>query len=212
MSGLRLLVLGGTGRTGKHVITQALERGYVVTALVRDPRRLAHPTDNVRVLAGSVLDDGTALAAAVRDQDVVISALGAGDSLKSLGLFATFIPRLLRDMERSGIRRLILTSAFGVGDSYRDTPFIPRLFIHTLLRDLYRDKNAGETILRQSALDWTIVYPTGLTNGPATGHYRLGERLTLSGFPTIARANVADFLVKQVEDTSYVRKGVLISA
>ena len=91
-------------------------------------------------------------------------------------------------------------------------PFVPRVLMSLLLRDIYLDKAAGEEILRRSGLDWTLVYPVTLTNGPRAGRYRTGERLVLSGFPRISRADVADFLLKQIEDKTYLRKGVLVSA
>jgi putative NADH-flavin reductase len=72
-------------------------------------------------------------------------------------------------------------------------------------------KETGEDDLRGSLLDWTLVYPVTLTNGPRTGRYRIGERLTLHGFPTACRADVADFILTQIEDRTYLRKGVLIS-
>ena len=122
------------------------------------------------------------------------------------------MPRIVRAMEDHGIRRLIFTSAFGVGDTRRDVPLVPRIFIRLLLQDIYRDKELGEATLRASGLDWTLVYPAGLVDGPATGQCRAGERLSLSGFPRIARADVADFLLTQIDDTTYVRKGVLISS
>jgi hypothetical protein len=81
----------------------------------------------------------------------------------------------------------------------------------TLLRDVYRDKAIGEEALRRSALDWTIVYATGLTGGPKRGAYRHGERLALRSVPTISRADVADFLITQIADATYLRKGVLVS-
>jgi uncharacterized protein YbjT (DUF2867 family) len=115
-------------------------------------------------------------------------------------------------MDAHGVRRLIFTSAFGVGDTYRDVPMVPRIFIRVLLQDIYRDKALGEAALRASGLDWTLVYPTGLVDGPAIGHCRAGERLSLRGFPRIARADVASFLLTQLDDQTYVRKGVLISS
>ena len=164
------------------------------------------------MLAGSVTDDSQALARAVRDQDAVISTLGVGRSFKSGGLITQSMPRIVRAMEDQGIRRLIFTSAFGVGNTRRDVPLVPRIFIRLLLQDIYRDKELGEATLRASGLDWTLVYPAGLVDTPATGQYRAGERLPLSGFPRVARADVADFLLTQIDDTTYVRKGVLISS
>jgi uncharacterized protein YbjT (DUF2867 family) len=88
---------------------------------------------------------------------------------------------------------------------------LPRVFIATLLRDVYRDKQVGEQAILASDLDWTIVYPVGLTDGPRSGRYRVGERLSLKGFPRISRGDVAEFLLRQVEDRTYIRKGVLIA-
>ena len=80
-----------------------------------------------------------------------------------------------------------------------------------LLRDVYADKSAGEEELHRSGLDWTLVYPVTLTNGPRTGRYRVGERLPLRGVPRIARADVAEFLLSQIGETNYLRRGVLVS-
>ena len=115
-------------------------------------------------------------------------------------------------MQSHGVRRLIVTSAYGVGDTLRDVPFVPRVLMRFLFQDLYTDKAAGEEVLRRSGLDWTLVYPVTLTNGPRTGQYRVGERLALRGFPRISRADVAAFLVSQLADATYVKKEVLISA
>jgi uncharacterized protein YbjT (DUF2867 family) len=208
----KILVLGATGGTGQQVISRALQQGHQVTALVRNPQRLTVRDDRLRVLAGSVTDDSQALADAVRDQAAVISTLGAGRSFKSGGLISQSMGRTVRAMEDHGVRRLIFTSAFGVGDTRRDVPLGPRIFMRLLLRDIYRDKELGEAALRASGLDWTLVYPAGLVDGPATGQCRAGERLSLSGFPRIARADVADFLLAQLDDTTYLRKCVLISS
>jgi putative NADH-flavin reductase len=164
------------------------------------------------VLLGSLPDDPQAFAGAVAGQDAVISVLGVGTSLRSAGLIARSMPVILHAMESQRVRRLIFASAYGVGETRRDVPLMPRILMGVLLRDIYADKAAGEERLRRSALDWTLVYPTTLTNGPQTGGVRVGERLTLRGFPRVSRADVADFLLSQLDDSTYVRKGVLISA
>ena len=203
--------MGATGGTGHQVVVQALRRGFLVTAFVRDVARLRIESNRLHVLMGSMIGDEAPLASAMSGQDAVISALGVGKSFTTGGLVGQALPRMLRCMEAAGVRRLVFTSAFGVGETRRDVPLVPRLFMRTLLRDVYRDKEAGELLLRRSTLDWTIVYPAGLVDRPATGQYRVGERLALRGFPTIARSDLADFLLNQVDDVRYVRKGVLVS-
>jgi putative NADH-flavin reductase len=146
----------------------------------------------------------------VEGQGAVISALGAGNSLKSGGLITYAVPAVVQAMTAAGVRRLIFTSAYGVGDTWRDVPLLPRIVMRLLLRDLYADKAAGEALLRQSALDWTLVHPVTLTNGPRTGRIQHGERLALSGFPRISRADVAEFLLAQLDDTRYIRKSVIV--
>ena len=211
---MRILVLGATGGTGKEVVTQALEQGHTVTAFVRDPSRLASTPDGLRVLVGDVTSGGHALAAATHNQDAVISVLGLGKSLKSHGLIARSMPAIVGAMKTEGVRRLVFLSAYGVGASRRDTPLLPRLVARILLKDMYADKNAGEDELRRigNEVDWTLVYPVTLTNGPRTGRYRFGERLDLTGLPRISRADVAGFMLSQLVDTTYLRKGVLVAS
>jgi putative NADH-flavin reductase len=214
MAAKRILVLGATGGTGNQVVTQAIEQGHDVTVFVRNPDRLGSKRDSVHVLVGDVTDSGSALAAAARNQDAVISALGLGKSLKANGLIARSVPAIARAMDAAGVRRLIFLSAFGVGPTYGDTPLLPRIIARTLLKDMYADKNVGDEELRRigDGIDWTIVYPVALTNGPRTGRYKSGERLKLRGLPRISRADVAEFMLKQLDDKAYVQKGVLLSA
>jgi len=212
MASSKVLVLGATGHTGQQVVAQALSQGHLVTAFVRNPRGLTVGADRLRVITGSVTEVDDTLSSAMRDQDVVISTLGVGKSFRSGGLMAQSMPRIIRAMEGVGVRRLVCMSAFGVAETFRDVPWLPRLFMRTLLRDIYRDKASAERILRDSTLDWTLVYPTGLVDRPATGKYRVAIRLPLRGFPTIARADVAAFLLTQIADRSFVRKGVLVSS
>jgi putative NADH-flavin reductase len=213
MTGRKILVLGATGGTGREIVSQALQQNHEVTALVRrSSEQDAGLPAGVCVLRGRVTDDPEVLDAAVCDQEVVISTLGVGKALRSGELIARSTPLIIRSMERQGIRRLIFMSAYGVGATWKDVPVLPRMLMGLLFHDLYTDKKIGEEALRRSQLDWTLVYPVTLTNGPRAGHYRVGERLRLRGFPRIARADVAEFILTQVEDRRYLKKGVLISS
>jgi putative NADH-flavin reductase len=209
---MKLLILGSTGGTGVHVVSQALERGDEVTAFVHRAERGSRLPPRARIVVGDITKEDGTLTDALRGQEAVISALGRGPSFRSEGLIARSVPRIVNAMERHGVRRLVFTSAFGVGETWRDVPLVPRIVARLALRDIYADKAAGEAALRRSGLDWTIVYPTTLTNGPRTGRYRVGERLTLRGVPTISRADLADFLLAQIQDHTFLRKGVLISS
>ena len=208
----RILVVGATGRTGRHVVTEALRAGYELTVFVRDPGRLSVDAKSVVVRVGQLPNDRDALAAASQHQDAVICALGAGNSLRSSGLMAQAVPAIIDAMTIAGVQRLIFTSAYGVGPSRADIPLLPRLFADTLLHDLYADKEIADAAIRRSAVAWTIVYPTALTNGRRTGRWRAAEHLTLGLWPRISRADVAAFLVTQLEDAAYLRKGVIVTS
>ncbi len=208
----RILVVGATGGTGREVVLQALAAGHDVTALARTATRLAIEHPKLRTIDGALPQDAALLSNAMAGQDVVISALGRGQSFASHHLIEQSVPAVLTAMRAHGVRRLIFTSAIGVGDAVRDIPFLPALFARTLLRGIYADKIIGERMIRESGLDWTIAQPAGLTNGTRTGRYQAAERLTLSGVPKIPRADVAHFLLAQIEDRSNVGKTLVLAS
>jgi len=207
---MKLLVLGATGLTGKHVVSQALEPGRELTVLVRDRARLADPSPRLRIVDGDV-QNGAALAEAINGQHAVISAIGRGKSFKSENLIARSVPGILAAMQTHGVTRLLFTSALGVGDTYQDSPPLAKLFFRTLLRGIYADKAIGDRLIRNSPLDWTIVQPVVLTEGPLTRQYRVGEHLPLSGMPAISRADTAHFIVGRINDQSTYRKTLIIA-
>jgi putative NADH-flavin reductase len=207
----RLLVLGATGGTGRQIVAHALEAGHEVTAVARRHAPPAPPYDRLRAVSADLTNDAGALAEAMKGQGVVISALGKGQSFRSERLIQRSMPTILSAMRAQGVRRLIFTSALGVGPSIQDAPLVPRLMIRFLLGDIYADKVAGERLIEQSDLDWTIVRPPQLTDGPLTRTYRTGERLVIRGMPSISRADVAHFILSEVERAAHVRKAVLIA-
>ncbi len=207
----RVLVIGPTGRTGQQVVAQALAAGHQVTAFARHPEKMPVTHDRLRCVKGRLPQDAALLADATGGHDAVISALGRGMNLKSERLIQQSVPPLLAAMRAHGVRRLVFTSAIGVGEAIRHVPLFSRLMARVMLWDLYADKAIGEDLIRQSGLDWTIVQPAQLTDGPLTGVYRAGERLTMQGIPKISRADVAHFLLAQLDDPSSVRKTLVLA-
>lgn len=207
----KLLILGATGGIGRHLVAQALEMGHQVTAFVRSPDKIARHHERLRVVAGDVASGGSSLDHAMQGQHAVLSALGRGRSLKSDRLIERSVPPIVASMQAHKVRRLIFTSAIGVGETITQTPFMLRVLQRMLLREIYADKFAGEIILRRSGLEWTLVHPMLLNDGPLTRRYRSGERLTLKGVPKISRADVAHFLLSQLDDRTYINKAVLVS-
>jgi putative NADH-flavin reductase len=141
----------------------------------------------------------------------VASAIGRGMSFKSEHLIERSVPGILVAMQTQGIKRLVFTSALGVGDTYRDSPIMAKLFFRTLLRGIYRDKAIGDRLIRNSALEWTIVQPAQLNDGPLTKKYRVGESLPLSGMPQISRADTAHFIVNRLGDRSTIGKTMILA-
>lgn len=207
---MKLSVLGGTGGTGKHVVSQALADGHELTVLARDRAKVGPDQPRLRVVVGD-LENGAALAEAMRGQDAVISAIGRGYSFKSEHLIERTVPGIIGAMKAAGVRRLVFTSAVGVGQSFADSPFIAKLFFLTLLRGIYADKLIGDQLIRQSGLDWTIVQPSQMTDGPLTRSYRSGERLALRGRAHVSRADTAHFLLATAANPGAIGKTLLLS-
>lgn len=208
---MKLLVLGATGPTGLQVVRQALDLGHEVTAFVRDPAKLPVASGSLEVVTGTLPDSEQTLAGALRGRDAVVSSLGVRAAFRAHGLIEKSMRVLVPAMQRESVRRLIIVSAMGVGDSYRDAPWVPRILYRLLLGDIFADKLAGEGVARSSGLDWTFLYPTALTDGPRTGRYRAAERLALRGLPRISRADVADFALRILSDSAWFGKIAVLS-
>jgi len=207
---VKILVFGATGPSGRQLVQQALSQGHDVTAFARNPDVLS-ADKRLRIVAGDTTRDVDKIAAAVHGQDAVVSALGRRKTFRSDNLIARSMHLIVPAMEQAGVRRLVVMSAFGVGESLRDAPLIPRIMYRVLLADIFADKKTAEDEIRRSSLDWTIVYPVLLTDGPLTSHYRVGERLELRGLPKISRADVAHFMLAEMKNRAFVRKVAVLS-
>jgi len=205
---MKLLLLGATGGTGRQLLAQALEAGHETTALVRSPEKLT-AEDHLLVRAGDATDP-EALDAAVAGQDAALSALGVRSPLGD-DLITPSLRALVPAMQKHGVRRLIWLSALGVGQTREQAPAMLRVPFSTVLRRIGRDKAAGEEYLRSTDLDWTLVYPPALTNRPRTSTYRSGETLNVSGLPRISRADVAEFMLAQLDNVAYIRKNAIVT-
>jgi putative NADH-flavin reductase len=207
---MKLVVLGATGATGLEVVRQAMECGHSVTAFVRSPDRLGTLKDHITVKKGDLLD-GSQLAQVIQDHDAVLSAFGPRVPISKADahLLEQFATALTGAMQQTGIRRVVVESvAFLFTDS-----IIPPAYLlgRVLFPTMVADSAAMERIFENSGLDWTMVRPPQLTDKPYTGKYRVREgHLPLFGFK-ISRADVADFMIKAVQNRSSLRKVIGIS-
>jgi len=204
---MRVLVLGATGGTGSHVLRVALSAGHDVTVLVRDASSL-DVTDGVRVLTGDATSPDD-VRAAVADQDAVLNAVGSRNIRHPVEVEVG--RALLPAMREAGVDRLVVCSAFGVGDSQDDANTLQKVFFHTVLGKVYAAKEVADAEVRESGLDWTLVYPTRLTDDPATGSLATGERLPQGGGIHVTRADVARFMLAQLTDSTWSRKTVVVT-
>lgn len=201
---MKIIVIGATGSLGRHVVGQAVKQGHQVTAFSRNLHELGINDANLHLEPGDVLDRA-AVETAVADHDVVIVALGAGHKG---GVRAPGTENVVAGMKAQGVSRLICLSTLGAGDSRNLLNFFwKRIMFGLLLRAAYADHQAQEQAVRDSGLDWTIVRPAAFTDGPATGIYRHGfsnfeKDLSLK----ISRADVADFMLKQLTGGDYLRQ------
>lgn len=207
MKPLNVLVFGASGATGREVVKRALDRGYFVRAFVRDPKRFEITHASLSPEVGDVTDYA-AVERAIKDTDAVASTPGSGNSLSSHPGLTGGIQNIVRAMIHAGTRRLVYMSMLGVAGSARQLGILDRyVMLPLLLRNVMNDHAREEAIIRQSTLDWVIVRPPRLTDGPYTGRYRSGEDIkerTL--LASISRADVADFIVTQLTDGRYVHK------
>lgn len=201
---MRLLVFGASGRTGQEVIRQATARGFQVTAFVRQPEKMRDAADSVSIVTGNVAD-AEAVSAAVDGHDAVVSALGVGTPLKHDADVIAGVQHIVRAMDTHGVRRLIYVSFIGVRESRDAVGFILRYLAPIPLRHEISDHEVKERLVRKSELDWTVVRPPKLTAGPRTGQYRVGEHIrTMSPVPLLSRADLADFIVRELEQPRFI--------
>lgn len=202
----RILIVGATGGTGRQLVAQALERGFTVTALARNPARLAIEHPRLTVVCGDVLD-GASVEAAMQGQDAVLSALGHRPYFFPTRILSQGTANILRAMEACGVRRLVCETSLGVGDSAGRLGLAYTFLIIPLILPFYFwDKTRQERIIAASNLDWVIVRPGALTNGARRDRLRHGRRIgSFLWTASVARADVAAFMLDQAASNAYLR-------
>jgi uncharacterized protein YbjT (DUF2867 family) len=201
---MNLVVLGATGRTGRLVVEQALAAGHTVTALFRTPEKLAIRNSNLRPVVGKATDAGD-VARAMVGADAVISTLGGSGSV-----IADSTRAIVEAAHKTGVKRVVVLSSFLVERDRMGV--LSRLITGVARGSVIKDKNAGEQLLRQSDLDWTISYPGPLTDAPATGFVEVlpeGTKRRIS--ERISRADVAGWLVEAATSAQTSRRGIDIT-
>lgn len=207
MEPMHVLVIGASGRTGRHLVKKLVGEGHIVTAFTRTADKVDPMHGQVKIIQG----DGRSLAdlsRAVRGQQAVLSAFGPR-SRQPHGLQTVHMRHLVQAMREQGVSRLVSLSAWGVGDSANQAPPLLKLAWGTVLRRIGDDKQQGEAAIIASSLNYTLVRPGLLTDNPPRGGVRASltkDHLTIR----ISRADVAGFMVDQLTATNWHRQAPLI--
>jgi nucleoside-diphosphate-sugar epimerase len=202
----RILIVGATGGTGRQLVQQALETGHQVTAFVRKPARLKIEHSNLRIVQGNVLDYAS-VEKAVEGQSVVLSALGHKRLFWPTKILSRGTGNIMRAMKTHRVPRFICASSLGVGNAVGRLGLpATLLFVPFILPFYLWDRVRQEKSIAENAdIDWVIVRPGTLTNGPSRGRFRHDFNVGNYIWPRrIARADVADFMLRQLNDDAYL--------
>ena len=203
----RILIVGATGGTGRQLVAQALERGFTVTALVRNPSRLRMDHPRLAVVQGDVLDEA-AVDAAMAGQDAIVCALGHRRYFSPTRILSQGTRNILRAMETHGVRRFVCETSLGIGDSVGRMGLYYTFFVIPVILPFYFwDKTRQERAIAASGVDWVIVRPGVLTNGERRGRVTHGGHVgSFVWTVRVSRADVAGFMLDQLETDAYLRR------
>lgn len=208
---MKLVIFGATGRTGIPLVQQALDAGYEVVAFVRSPAKMPIKHERLALVQGDAMNAAD-VEKAVQDADVVLSALGhTKNTPRNMQAVAT--EHIIRAMEKHGVKRFVSLTGAGVA-APQDQPklinHVIKFLLKTLSGDVLKDAEHHAEIIRKSTIEWVIVRGPMLTEGPHTGKYRVGW-VGINTGPRISRADVADFMLKQVKEDNYLKQAPMIS-
>jgi putative NADH-flavin reductase len=204
----KVLVIGASRGIGLETVRAALRAGHSVRALARSAASIPIQDAGLDKVSGDALDRDM-IRNALKDVDMVVQTLGVNFSprlvFEGTTLFSESTRILVDAMKAAGVKRLITVTGLGAGDSRgHGGLFYDAVIFPLLLKRVYDDKDVQEWIVKSSGLDWTIARPGLLTNGPATDHYRVLTASKDWRFGAISRADVADFLVRRVDDHALI--------
>lgn len=206
---MKLIVFGASGKTGNEIVKLALAQGHKVTAFVRDPSSMVLKNNNLDYFTGDVFDLAS-VERAIKGHDAVVCALGAGNDLKKTTVRTTGTINIIKSMKKNKVKRLMVMSAMGVGNSWDSLSLLNKIFFATLLKSSREDHESQETAVIESGLEWTIIRPSGLIDTPRTGVYKVGENIS-AVTSKIARADIADLILKELKQNVLIGKAVTIT-
>ena len=208
---MKLVIIGASRGVGKALLDCAVQEGHDIRVLARSPERVGGYPENVEIIKGDILDLET-LKQAVAGADVVCSCIGVPITFSKVDVFSRGARNIIEAVGKNDGQRYITVSGIGAGESKGHGGFLyDAIFKPLFLKTIYEDKDREEELLKKSDIAWTIVRPAGMTNGKRTGNYRVIDDLTGVTAKRISRHDVADFMLKQAVEPTYVGKAVLLT-
>lgn len=208
---MRVLIIGASKGIGLETTRQALVAGYDVRALARSAAGIGLSNPRLEKVRGDALKSHDVQTALIGVEAVIQTlGVGLGELFQPVHLFSEATRVLIDAMTVKGVKRLICVTGFGAGDSRASIGWLQRIPFEGVFGRAYDDKSRQERLIRKTALDWTIARPGVLTNGPRTGHFKILAEPARWRNGIISRADVADFLVSQIEDRTYVHKAPVL--
>jgi len=202
---MRITVFGPTGGTGQQLVSRSLTAGYDVTAFTRNPSAIA-PRPGLTILAGET-SDADAVGRAVAGRDAVLCALGGRPWRRRERVCSSAIRTIAPSMAKHGVLRIVAISTFGAGNTRPQVGWLARrLLFGLVLRSEVADKEAMESELSATDLEWIVVRVGLLTDGPGRGTWRAADDGSVRGMGRIARADVAAFMLDQLKGDAWVRR------
>jgi putative NADH-flavin reductase len=208
---MNLLVVGASHGIGLEIVKQGVSAGHNISAMARSPESISLSSETLRIIKGDILDKN-ALEEAVTGQDAVCITIGSKPTLKQVSVFSEGTINVIEAMKKHSRKVLLCITGIGAGDSRGHGGFLyDKVFNPLLLGRMYADKDRQEEIVRNSGLEWTIVRPGFLTNGPRTGQYQVLSDMSGVRAKKISRADVADFILREAVQREYRGSTVLLT-
>lgn len=212
MINMKIAIFGATGETGRQLVEQALAAGYQVVVYVRNPSKLNTKHENLTIVQGELADQAI-IERTVSAADAVISVLGPRGGSKGKPI-TRGMQNIIEAMKKQGVRRLIISSTLSAKDPNDLPDFKAKALVNLVkltMHAAYEEIVSVADTVRKSDLDWTIVRLTTLNNNPKSGKVRVGYLGKGEVGLRISRADLAEFMLKQVQDTKYLRQAPVIS-
>ena len=208
---MNITIIGASGGIGLETVKRGLNRNHTITTLSRSEIKI-EKNNSLKMILGDATHKADLLKS-IQNTEAIIVTLGTSKNMKTTTLFSDFAKLIVEIHRETKINvPFIFVTGFGAGESKNYVPWLVKMFLKYMLKDVYADKTKMEEIITASDLNWTVVRPGRLLDKELTEKYRVENKLFKGiNIGGINRADVADFLIKQAENQTELNKYIGIS-